>query len=613
MDNVKSTMREKLKTIGWATKIAWQIDKGMLLIWLTLSIGLSVMPAIALGYNREVISRISEFVVSGTGSFADVVPTIIILGVIMTVIGLSARVNGDLIYMMMYDSYYIGMEELLMDSIQKVEMTDLMKSELNDEYHFVVGRAGSLTDLMSGACAIIGKLVSTLSLLIIAYSSARVVFFISLVYVIGVVILNFSFTEKVRWNAQRFRKDERMASYFEKMPQLLGTAKEIRIYENTEEIVTQWKQAYERVLNNEVGREFAIALRNFISGIGFYLFLIVMVVVSIFDVAHGNMKTDVFLMVYALCMNIYGAISGTARNIMGFDHGLFALERQRKFFKMAPFKDPKDEAQKYDTPFDETIVFCVKNLSFSYKQGTPVIDDVSFTVKRGEVVALVGHNGSGKSTLVKLLLNMYRPTSGSIELFGRPYEVYKNDFIRKKVGVFFQDFFLFHHTLRENVGYGSVENINDVSRINEAIQKGGSSKVLDKLPNGLDSLLGRNVDKSGVELSGGEQQRIAASRAHMSNREVLIFDEPASMLDPIAEMEQFMQIQQKLNGSTAILISHRVGFARLADKIVMLNKGCIAETGTHEELMSRNELYADFFHQQAQWYQDSTRVQEMKG
>ena len=136
----------------------------------------------------------------------------------------------------------------------------------------------------------------------------------------------------------------------------------------------------------------------------------------------------------------------------------------------------------------------------------------------------------------------------------------------------------------------------------EALRKGGAEKVAASLPKGLDTLLGKFQDKSGSELSGGEKQRVASARTHRADRDVLIFDEPASMLDPIAEMEQFLGIKNLLKGRTAILISHRVGFARMADKIIMLDGGKIAEMGSHEELMALNGRYAHFFNEQAQWY-----------
>lgn len=168
--------------------------------------------------------------------------------------------------------------------------------------------------------------------------------------------------------------------------------------------------------------------------------------------------------------------------------------------------------------------------------------------------------------------------------------------------MFFQDFALFHASLRENVGYGDLKNIENREKITEALRKGGGMKLLERLPEGMETWLLKKVKKGSVNLSGGEQQKVAVSRAHMSDKDVLIFDEPASALDPIAEMEQFSAIQEKIQGRTAILISHRVGFARLADRIFVMDQGKLAEVGTHEELMEKHGIYSEFFQSQAEWY-----------
>jgi ATP-binding cassette subfamily B protein len=345
-------------------------------------------------------------------------------------------------------------------------------------------------------------------------------------------------------------------------------------------------------------------MRDFISGAGFYAFLIIMVGTSIPGVVRGAMSPDIFLVLFTLCLNLYNTVAGTAGHIVRFDSGLDALDKQRNFFEIAGVDSPDSVASKIgkaDTAADEQIVFEVDNLKFSY-ENKPTIKGVSFKINKGEVIALVGQNGSGKSTLIKLLLDMYKPDSGSVKVLGRAYADFKKDYIRKKIGVFFQNYYLFHSIMRENVGIGAIEDLNDEAKIWEAIRKGGAEKVVANLPKGLDTILGKFQDKNGTELSGGEKQRVASARTHMSNRDILIFDEPASMLDPIAEMEQFQNIRQMLDGRTAILISHRVGFARMADKIIMLDDGQIAEMGKHDELVSSGGLYANFFNSQAEWY-----------
>jgi ATP-binding cassette subfamily B protein len=202
------------------------------------------------------------------------------------------------------------------------------------------------------------------------------------------------------------------------------------------------------------------------------------------------------------------------------------------------------------------------------------------------------------------LLQLYRPQTGSVYFYGTDYNGLGNDFLRNRIGAFFQDYYLFHVSIAENVGYGDVDNVFNADKVNAAIEKGGAANVVVKAPYGADTFVAKRVNKDATDFSGGERQKIAVSRAHMSDKDILIFDEPASMLDPISELEQFMNIKEKIEGSTAILISHRVGFARLADRIILMDKGVVAEVGTHDELMAKEGLYAKFFNEQAQWYQD---------
>jgi len=279
------------------------------------------------------------------------------------------------------------------------------------------------------------------------------------------------------------------------------------------------------------------------------------------------------------------------------------LERQYRIFGLR--KSHKKTAKKtHELMNDTDIVFEAKNLSYTYKGDKLALDDVSLKIKKGETIALLGMNGSGKSTLIKLLLQLYKPLSGSLHFYGIDYEGLERGFLRNKIGAFFQDYYLFHMPIGENIGFGDINNVNDITKIDAALEKGGATELVKRLEKEKSTFIQKDIEKSGTDFSGGERQKLAISRTHMNDKDILIFDEPASMLDPISELEQFMNIKEKIAGRTSILISHRVGFARLADRVILLDNGKVVESGTHDELIVKDGLYAKFFSEQAQWYEN---------
>lgn len=592
---------ENFKTIGWSLRLALKINASVFLLWGTLSIALAVLPAAALHFNRQTVSVLSNFLLTGKGTFHDVLPSLVILGVILIAIGLSKRINGNFLYFIMYDSYYFGLEEHMMDVVKKVELKTLMDKKYRDEHSAVMGRCGALADFMSSGCLFLSKLAGTISLLLVAAGTSQVVFLSAAIYIVAVLALNILTADKLRWDGRPYNEASRLSNYYQGSVMTPGVAKELRVYDLGKETREKWDRAYDKVEKIDKRYVKVRQLVAFLSSMGFYVFIVGIMAYCIFEVADGNMTVDIFLMLYAMGQSISEVTQVLSSSFQETDRGLYFLDLQRKFIQSVP-KNSEDWKEGF-TASDKETVFRSEGISFSYDDQVEVLHKLSFEIKKGETIALVGLNGSGKTTLIKLLIGLFTPTDGRLSFYGKEYDQKTRGAVIERIGVFFQDFHIFHATLRENVGFGDLKNLGNLSRIELAMSKGGSDKLPSRFPKGLEQWLLRNVVKDGAMLSGGEKQRVAVSRAHMSDKEILIFDEPAAALDPIAEMKQFYAIKEKIKGRTAILISHRVGFARLADRILVLNHGELAENGTHEELMTRNGIYAEFFNEQASWYE----------
>lgn len=267
---------------------------------------------------------------------------------------------------------------------------------------------------------------------------------------------------------------------------------------------------------------------------------------------------------------------------------------------LAPMRAVDQAPPTIAQPLQQGIEF--RHVSFRYPGAErAVLQDVSFVIRPGTTVALVGENGAGKTTLIKLLTRFYDPTEGAILLDGRDLRDYDLADLRRTVGVIFQDFVRYHLTARENIGFGQLDQVENAERIGRAADKGGALPVIEKLPKGYETLLGRTFEES-VDLSGGEWQKLALSRAFMREAQVLILDEPTAALDALAEYEVYQRFAELTADKTTIFISHRFSTVRMAQQILVLEQGRLIEEGTHAELMVCDGQYAKMFTTQAERY-----------
>ncbi|MBZ5666255.1 MAG: ABC transporter ATP-binding protein/permease [Acidobacteriia bacterium] len=302
-----------------------------------------------------------------------------------------------------------------------------------------------------------------------------------------------------------------------------------------------------------------------------------------------------------------GAIQQASSNIEQIFSTLAAIGDQAlfltdllAFFKMEPTIRSKPNALPAPQPIVRGVEF--RNVSFRYPGNSRLIlDQINFHLHPGERLALIGENGQGKTTIVKLITRLYDPIEGEILLDGVDLRDYDLDDLHRVMGVIFQDFMRYEMTARENIAVGRVEEIGNLDQIQTAAKKSMADEIIARLPQGYDQMLGRRFEQ-GVDISGGEWQKVALARAYLRDAQILILDEPTAALDARSEFEVFQRFAELTAGKMALFISHRFSTVRSADRIIVLENGKIAEEGSHDQLAKMGGRYAEMFEMQASSY-----------
>lgn len=394
--------------------------------------------------------------------------------------------------------------------------------------------------------------------------------------------------------------DRREVDYLRQTASSIETAKEVKIFDLSGMLIDRYRQLTALIYNSH--RRLSVKRANWgtvFSSIGtagnYFAYGSI-----IWGAVTGYFTVGELTFLVASFQRLRGLLEGLLASFSSIGGQALYLKDLFSFFKLTPKIKPLLKSRPFPTSIRSGIVF--ENVGFKYPNAERwTMRHLNLKIKAGQTIALVGENGAGKTTLVKLLTRLYDPTEGRVLLDGHDLREYDIAELRSKLGVIFQDFVRYNFTVSDNVAVGDIAACHDELRIRRAAKRAEADQLISKLANGYQQMIGKRF-RDGVDLSGGEWQKIAIARAYMRNAEVLILDEPTAALDARAEYEIFEKFKELSTGKTTILISHRLSSVRMANRILVFADGKLEADGTHEELLAQRGRYAELFELQAAGY-----------
>ena len=409
------------------------------------------------------------------------------------------------------------------------------------------------------------------------------------------------FNDKTYSLSRRQTPERRELDYMRYIGASDETAKEVKLFDLSGFLIDRFKQLSDKFYKDNK----QLAIKRSVWGAAFSLFgtcgYYGAYVFIVYKAVQGSISIGDLTFLAGSFRQLRSLLEGILTRFTALSQGAIYLKDFFEFFHIQPRIVHTGKSLPFPNPIKEGFVF--ENVGFKYVNSENWANrHLNFTLAAGEKLALVGENGAGKTTLVKLLARLYDPTEGRILLDGHDLREYDLVDLRYNVGVIFQDYIRYQMTVSQNIAVGNIDEKENAGLIVQSAKKSLADLLVQKLPGGYEQPLGKRFNQ-GVELSGGEWQKIALARAYMKDAQLLILDEPTAALDARAEYEVFQRFSELTKGKTAVLISHKFSTVRMANRILVLDKGELLEIGTHQELLQKNGRYAELFNLQAKGYQ----------